>query len=213
MFAVIFEVWPRSDRWDAYLGLAGLLRPELVAIDGFIDNVRYASKRREGWVLSLSTWRDEKALVRWRTHALHHDTQSKGRTEVFRDYHLRVGEVTADSRPPDGHIVRSQRLDVTETGEAKLLSLTEMTLPPDVPPEAVGARLGLNADAAGLVGWDVFEAILTPGDFLLLEGWRDASGQQAVPMGARHRLVRVVRDYGMFSRHEAPQYYPDVSQP
>lgn len=50
MFAVIFEVQSRSDRWETYLGLAGALRPELVAIDGFIDNVRYGSKRREGWV-------------------------------------------------------------------------------------------------------------------------------------------------------------------
>lgn len=28
--------------------------------------------------------------------------------------------------------------------------------------------------------------------------------------GARLRRVRVVRDYGMFDRREAPQYYPDV---
>ena len=26
----------------------------------------------------------------------------------------------------------------------------------------------------------------------------------------RHRHVRVIRDYGMFDRAEAPQYYPDV---
>jgi hypothetical protein len=25
--------------------------------------------------------------------------------------------------------------------------------------------------------------------------------------------VRVVRDYGMFDRREAPQYYPDVERP
>jgi hypothetical protein len=26
----------------------------------------------------------------------------------------------------------------------------------------------------------------------------------------RHRVVRIVRDYGMFDRREAPQYYPEV---
>jgi hypothetical protein len=26
----------------------------------------------------------------------------------------------------------------------------------------------------------------------------------------RHRRLRVVRDYGMFARAEAPQYYPPV---
>jgi hypothetical protein len=28
--------------------------------------------------------------------------------------------------------------------------------------------------------------------------------------GARLRRVRVVRDYGMFDRREAPQFYPDA---
>jgi hypothetical protein len=28
--------------------------------------------------------------------------------------------------------------------------------------------------------------------------------------GVRRRSVRVVRDYGMFDRREAPQYYPDA---
>ena len=44
MFAVIFEVQPKSDRWDQYLGLAKQLRPELERIDGFIDNERYKSR-------------------------------------------------------------------------------------------------------------------------------------------------------------------------
>src|SRR6266576_5851667 len=89
MFAVIFEVNPKAEQWDAYLGYAKLLRPELEQIDGFIDNERFSSLRRKGWVLSLSTWRDEKAVVRWRTAARNHDGHQKGRTEVFSDYHLR----------------------------------------------------------------------------------------------------------------------------
>ena len=32
-----------------------------------------------------------------------------------------------------------------------------------------------------------------------------------MPDGARLRRVRIVRDYGMFDRREAPQYYPEVS--
>ncbi len=216
MFTVLFEVQPRSDRWDTYLSLAALLRPELIQIDGFIDNIRYASKRRAGVVLSLSTWRDEKALIRWRTHARHNEIQGKGRTEVFRDYHLRVGEVTADTHPPPGHMVREQRLDETEEGAAKCVSLIEMRrpddLPVDAPPEAIAWHLGLPETAPGLVDWDVFEAILTPGALLLLLSWRDAAAAEAgaIPAAARHRRVRVVRDYGMFRRHEAPRYYPEV---
>jgi hypothetical protein len=33
---------------------------------------------------------------------------------------------------------------------------------------------------------------------------------QAGGAGARHRIVRVVRDYGMFDRRESPQYYPAI---
>jgi hypothetical protein len=31
-----------------------------------------------------------------------------------------------------------------------------------------------------------------------------------MPEGVRRRDVLVIRDYGMFDRREAPQYYPEV---
>ena len=43
MFSVIFEVHPRSDQWDAYLGYAKMLMPGLEQIDGFVDYIRYRS--------------------------------------------------------------------------------------------------------------------------------------------------------------------------
>ena len=64
MFAVIFEVPPAGGRRDAYLGHAKKLKPELETIDGFIDNERVESRGRSGWVLSLSTWQDEKCDIR-----------------------------------------------------------------------------------------------------------------------------------------------------
>src|SRR5689334_22070809 len=96
MFSEMFEVQPRPDQWDAYLDNATLLRPELEQVNGFVENVRYRSLIRERWILSLSDWRDEKAVVRWRTAAHHHEVQGKGRREILQDYHLRVGQVTAD---------------------------------------------------------------------------------------------------------------------
>jgi heme-degrading monooxygenase HmoA len=91
MFSVIFEVHPTIEQFDLYLALAKDLRPILQSIDGFIDNERFESTRRPGWILSHSTWRDEKSVVRWRTVAKHHETQQRGRDDVFQDYHLRVG--------------------------------------------------------------------------------------------------------------------------
>jgi heme-degrading monooxygenase HmoA len=225
MFAVIFEVQPKPERWDDYLGLAKQLKPKLEAIDGFLDNERFESRRTKGRLLSLSTWRDEKAVIRWRSHGEHHGVQEKGRFEIFEDYHLRVGEITADSQPPKGLAVDEKRFDETEIGKAKAATITEVT--PDAAAGLGGtqlpARLGLNPGAPGLVDHEVFESIYNKGKLLLLASWRDAEAAKAwspvQPAGAksgikpfRHRQVRIIRDYGMFERREAPQFYPEVTR-
>jgi heme-degrading monooxygenase HmoA len=215
MFAVIFEVNPIPEQWDAYLAYAESLRPELERTDGFIDNERFASLRRKGWVLSLSIWRDEKAVVRWRTSPRHHATQARGRAEVFRDYHLRVGEIITDNQLPAGQSLQEQRFDPTAAA-AKFVALFE-TVPTGLSRQAdattVAARLGGSDMTAhnGLTAWDAFESITQPGKSLLLTSWRDAAEAEGFPgqgSGVRHRRVRVIRDYGMFDRAEAPQYFP-----
>jgi len=218
MFAVIFEVQPRQGRFDDYLDLAKSLKPKLEAIEGFIDIERFESRRTAGKVLSLSIWRDEKAVVRWRAQGDHHGAQQKGRFEIFEDYRLRVGEITADSAPPAGAAVEQTRLDETQVGAAKVATLTEVTprhngaLDADV----LRADVGLRADADGLIGQERFESIYNPGKLLLLASWRDAEPASAwVPAkpaagSVRHRQVRIIRDYGMHERREAPQFYPDV---
>jgi heme-degrading monooxygenase HmoA len=196
-----------------------MLRPELEQVDGFVDNIRYRSLTREGWILSLSTWRDEKSLVRWRTQMRHHQAQERGRSEIFADYHLRVGQVTRDTRLPDGHALQEQRLDQTEAGDGTTVTLIDAKRPAEwvgqAKPDEVAGWLGLTM-APGLAGWDVFDAVLTPGDIVLLMSWHDQAAAEAfeatmkLPDGARFRRVRVIRDYGMFDRREAPQYYPDA---
>jgi hypothetical protein len=63
MFSVIFEVLPNKENWVDYLDNAKMLRPEMEQERGFVDNIRYKSLTREGWILSLSNWRDEKSLA------------------------------------------------------------------------------------------------------------------------------------------------------
>jgi heme-degrading monooxygenase HmoA len=108
-----------------------MLRPDLEQIDGFVDKIRYHGLTREGWILSLSGWREEKALVRWRTRAGHHEVQEKGRSEVLLDYHLRVGQITQDTRLPEGWVLREQRLDETEAGAGTTVTLIDATRPPE----------------------------------------------------------------------------------
>jgi heme-degrading monooxygenase HmoA len=96
MIAVIFEVWPADGRRESYLDHAARLRPELERIDGFISVERFQSITDPGKMLSLSFWRDEAAVARWRNHAQHRATQSAGRSGVFQNYRLRVAAVVRD---------------------------------------------------------------------------------------------------------------------
>jgi heme-degrading monooxygenase HmoA len=96
MLAVIFEVIPAPDRREEYLDLAAQLRPELEKIDGFISVERFASLTNQNKILSLSFWRDEEAVRRWRNLAGHREAQTRGRSGVFADYRLRIASVVRD---------------------------------------------------------------------------------------------------------------------
>jgi heme-degrading monooxygenase HmoA len=219
MFSVIFEVKPYSEHWDTYLDRARMLRPELEQIDGFFENIRYRSLTRDGWILSLSVWRDEKALVRWRTRARHHDVQAQGRGEILGDYHLRVGQLTGDTDLPAGCELREQRLDETDIGAPTILLRTArrpMESASELTALDVATGLGLVPNTPGLVSWDVFDAVLQPGDVILMTSWKEETPAEAPEQafaqdeGIRTRRVRVIRDYGLVDRREAPQYYPEV---
>jgi len=96
MYAVIFEVEPKAGRQDEYLDLAARLKPELEKIDGFISVERFSSLTTPGKILSLSFWRDEAALIKWREHAEHRAAQKRGRGGIFKDYRLRIASVVRD---------------------------------------------------------------------------------------------------------------------
>jgi heme-degrading monooxygenase HmoA len=221
MFSVIFEVLPAEGKKDEYLELAKHLKPILETIDGFVDNERFESLLRPGWVLSHSTWRDEKSVVRWRTEGEHHAVQEKGRFEIFADYHLRIGDATSDTAPPKEAPILERRFDETEIGKAKVVSFTEIVPVKGAAfahqAELLPAHLGLDLKSAGVVQHDIWASIYNPGKIALLISWKDSStADRWVPKridgieSLRHRKVRVVRDYGRFDRREAPQYYADV---
>jgi heme-degrading monooxygenase HmoA len=222
MFPVLFEVHPKPGQWDAYLGYAKMLRPELEQVGGFVDNnIRYRSLTREGWILSLSNWQDEKAVVRWRTKMKHHEVQELGRGEVLLDYHLRVGQITHDTRLPEGMELRDQRLDETEVGVGTAVVLIDAKRPSDwketTNPADCAEWLGLRP-LHGFLDWDLFDAVVTPGDIILMSTFKDGPTASAfidsvsIPDEARLRSVRIIRDYSMFDRREAPQYFPEAAR-
>jgi heme-degrading monooxygenase HmoA len=152
-----------------------------------------------------SPWENEKALIRWRTHAGHHDVQHQGRFEVFDDYHLRVGEVLSDTDHDD---LPQTRFDLTEIGDATAATVTETPPGQGAPPCPPASH--------ELTDTELYSAIHTEGKRLLLASWRTSKAAGAwlaqQPSGSRHRTIRIIRDYGMHQRDEAPQYYPSVGR-
>ncbi len=209
MFAVIFETTPNPAEIQQYLAIAGALRPELLKIDGFLENERFRRNDDQGTLLSLSLWRDEKSLVRWRTQELHHQSQARGRAGVLSDYRLRIGEVTTQI-DASGHIAgQATRDDITQEGQAPFASISiEMA----------------SADIARLDNWREhitamvqFSAINQPERQLLLISWRTAQAGQkwlqtcSGTAMARHFGVNIIRSYGMHDRYEAPTYHLPVA--
>lgn len=151
----------------------------------------------------------------------HHEVQQKGRDEILADYHLRVGQITSDNEIPDGYVLAEQRLDETEVGEGTAITLINATRPSEWKqtnnPYDCAEWLGLNPWAADSTSWDIYDAVLTPGDLILLISWKDDAAARAYEDHAmfqdnrRVRRVRIVRDYGKYDRREAPQYYADAS--
>jgi heme-degrading monooxygenase HmoA len=96
MIAVIFEVWPAPEHRAGYLDWAAQLKGELVKMDGFISIERFQSLTDPDKLLSLQFWRDDSCLTAWRNLEAHRAAQSAGRRTMFKEYRLRIAEVTRD---------------------------------------------------------------------------------------------------------------------
>lgn len=211
LFAVVFEVKPNPARKDEYLQIAASLRPALEKIPGFLENERFHSSQREGYLLSLSLWDNEKAVVHWRTLEQHHAAQVRGREGVLEDYRIRVGEVTRVAGRFADRDVGWMRQDQTEIGQATALTIIDGALPD-------GSSLSplTSTTHPKALDSDVFQHLTTAGRHAFLAGWRtqqdaDNFADAAIrsnDAGANIYAIRVVRDYGLKDRREAPQYYP-----
>ena len=77
-------------------------------VDGFLSIERFQSISDPTCFVSLSFWRDEEAVRKWRTLQKHREAQAKGRGGIFSEYRLRVCTVLRDytmrsrgEAPPD----------------------------------------------------------------------------------------------------------------
>ena len=96
MIVVVFQVTMREGQGPRYFDLAAELRPELEDIDGFLSVERFESLTTPGKYVSISFWRDEAAIHRWREHDRHRIAQTLGKREIFQDFRISVAEVVRD---------------------------------------------------------------------------------------------------------------------
>jgi heme-degrading monooxygenase HmoA len=204
MFAVVFEVQLDRSYADEYLRTAAALRPHLLEVEGFIRNERFRSPTRPYALLSLSLWDNEKALVRWRSMAIHHHAQAKGRGGVFEDYHLRVAEITRSSVRFEDRELGWMQHDCTEVG-ARALTLIESSSRVDC--------LQSIAKADGALSVETYEHLDDPQHTVTILSWpalqqAEEFFEDVMPTDQQLYSLRVIRDYGLKDRREAPQFYP-----
>ena len=185
--AVIFQVEPDPQRIDTYLGLAASLAPQLAAMPGFIENERFRSRRNPGRLVSLSLWEDEAAAIGWREHGQHRAVQQKGRSGLLKEYRIRVGEIVGGP--------------VFAPGSASDLILLQ-SLESGTPGEPVAGII----DELAADGHEPFVNIRDQGHALvLLEKSHPLRDDGSLPAGISLLRVRVLRDYGLTDRAQAPR--------
>ncbi len=207
MISQFFEVQMRPGQVDRYLALAASLRPRLDAMGGCLFIDRFRSLTRDNLLLSYQIWQDEGSMIAWRVDAKHHTVQETGREQVFADYRIRIAQVVHEERP-GASVWRPERLSAYND-------------PVRRPPTFVVASESRSARLPVETPWtrDVFESVYRPGIFAHLIDV--PSAQDGMALGQRlhddptteyFRVFEVMRDYGMYDRKEAPQFYPPVSR-
>jgi heme-degrading monooxygenase HmoA len=208
MISQFFEVQIKEGQINRYLDLAASLKPSLEAMGGCLFIDRFKSLNRKNLLLSYQIWQDEGSMIAWRVDPKHHTVQETGREKVFDDYRIRIAQVLHEERP-EKSAWRPERLSPYNDPKRR-------------PPTFAVASESRNRELPVETPWkrDVFESVYRPGKFAHLVDV--PSSDAGVAFGRRlfadstteyFRVFEVMRDYGMFNRGEAPQYYPPVPPP
>ena len=207
MIGLFFEVQTREGHKSQYLDLAASLKPDLDSMGGCLSIERFQSLSKANLLLSYQIWQDEGALTAWRVHGYHHKVQEIGREKVFSDYRIRIAQVIHEARP--GQPVWQPK------------SRTPYNDPARRPPTYVLAAESKSADLPVATDWrrDSFTSVYREGQFAhVIDLPDEAAGVEFGPKlfadstTEYFRVFEVMRDYGMYERTEAPQYYPPVAR-
>jgi heme-degrading monooxygenase HmoA len=207
MLSLFFEVEIKTGHTDQYLNLAASLKSELEAMGGCLFLDRFKSLSRDNLILSYQIWQDEGSLTAWRVQAHHHEVQTLGRDNVFSDYRIRVAQVIFEAKrgqpvwQPEGRALYND--------------------PKRRPPTYVLATESKSTSLPAVCDWrcEAFASVYREGQYAHLVELPDQQSGVALaprlfdePTTDYVRIVEVSRDYGMYDRAEAPQFYPPKSR-
>lgn len=184
MHAVFFDMRALPGHMPHYFEHVARLRPILETHRGLHYIERFRPLDDDGAILSHQLWRDEAAIAAWRAEADHRRSQGAGRAMHFEDYRIRVG------------VQVWQLPDPPPAAEA----------PADATDRLVVALYGTAPGPEGRA----HESLTRPGRFLTLALASDIAAARGLAArghaaGAEAaRVFRILRDYGMTDRAEAP---------
>ncbi len=99
-FAVIFSSARKGTQDDGYEETAARMVELAAGMPGFLGVE--SARNSDGFGITVSYWKTEKAIAQWRTHAEHLLAQERGKTQWYRHYILRIAKVERCYSGPEG---------------------------------------------------------------------------------------------------------------
>ncbi|MFM1932975.1 MAG: hypothetical protein RL226_2278 [Bacteroidota bacterium] len=90
-YAVIFTSL-QSQSTDGYAAMAEQMSNEVEQMEGFLG----MEHARDGVGITISYWKDEESIARWKAHRDHRIAQEKGKRDWYESYKVRVARVERD---------------------------------------------------------------------------------------------------------------------
>ena len=192
MYALFFEVRPKPGHLPHYFEHVARLRSALARHEGLLFLDRYRCLSDDAVLLSHQHWRDEAAILGWRRDSLHLQSQQAGRYEHFADYRIRVASLVCQW--VEGQFSQAAQDDIQAPDQGRfVIAAYSQTTDGKVPAQA--GFESVNHQGAFISLQEVASRSLAQAS---VRAWGNVPGLQSV------RAFRVVRDYGMLEREEAP---------
>lgn len=196
MHALFFEVRPKQRHLKHYFEHVDVLKPVLAQHEGLVFLDRYTSMVDEDVLLSHQLWKSDAAIAAWRRDSTHRRSQTAGRTVHFEDYRIRVAERVFHVRSGENTSLAGS--PVVSPQDNRFLVTAYGTQEPQHP--SFSGFRSVNHAAS-------YIALAEVGNF-------QEAAALAKTLAAAHgfgeaTVFRVLRDYGMHDRAEAPTSLSD----